>query len=54
MTSWTTDISCRCCGKYLYSYFMNDKTREYYCKKKDCQRQATVDKLKTDPKTTGL
>ena len=49
MTSRTTDVHCRCCGKYMYSYYMNDKDPEHYCKKKDCQRQAVVDKLKEVP-----
>jgi len=49
MTSRTIDIECRCCRKYLFSLQPNNYEglkKDYYCKKKACQMQATVDKLK--------
>jgi len=55
MTSRTIDIHCDACGKYLFSLQPNDYrgiAKDYYCKAKACQMQATVDKLKKS--TTGL
>lgn len=51
MTSRTIDIRCNACGNYLFSLMPNDSKRiamDHYCKKKTCQMQATVDKLKKE------
>jgi len=52
MTSRTIDIHCEACRKYLFSLQPNDSkglAKDYYCKAKTCQMQATVDKLKKEP-----
>jgi hypothetical protein len=49
MTSRTIDIHCEACRKYLFSlqpYDSKGIAKDYYCKKKACQKQAIVDKLK--------
>lgn len=53
MTSRTIDISCEACRKYLFSLQPNDYKgleKDYYCRSKQCQQQAVVDKLKKEPK----
>lgn len=49
MTSRTIDIHCNACRRYMFSLQPNDSkgiAKDYYCKSKDCQMQATVEKLK--------
>ncbi len=51
MTSRTIDIHCHVCKKYMHSEMPNliwgeTWAKKHYCKKKDCQQQAVVDKLK--------
>lgn len=57
MTSRTIDIKCRACRSYLFSLQPDDYEsmgKDYYCDDNmDCQRQATVDKLKKQD-TLGL
>jgi hypothetical protein len=53
MTSRTIDIKCHACRNYLFSLQPDDyenMSTDYYCDdNEDCQRQATIDKLKKKP-----
>lgn len=49
MTSRTIDMHCTACRKYLFSLQPDDYkgiALDYYCKKKACQEQAIIDKIK--------